>query len=178
MVAGLASGRVRAMLLPRAVFGQRRVGSLLWVREGFSIEPRQPVPNELWVRYHGAHRAVSVPWPPAVPKPFGRKSALGMPVECSRYTLEVESFDILRLSAIETEDVISCGLEAREGGWAPYHASDSFMPYTGRVEALRASFASGYRLEGAETNQKVALVRFRAICRPIVKVAAGLAGVA
>lgn len=178
MVAGLASNRVRAMLLPRAVFGQRRVGSLLWVREPMVIDPRQPQRDKLWLRYSGASRSVAVDWPPALPKPSGRKGPLGMPVECSRYTLLVESFDVIRLSHIETDDMISCGLEAREGGWAPWHAGEAFMPYAGRTEALRASFASGYRLDGAETNQKVALVRFRAICRPIVKVASGLAGVA
>lgn len=174
-VGGLASGRVRAGVFPLQT-GNLHPGDLLWVREGFVVETRQPFVGKLRIRYARDRNVYSVAWPRALARPVpGHRRAEGMPAECSRFTLEVHSVETIRLLSVSDDDAISCGAGAGPDGFtSPVAELECFMPFKRAADALGHAWDEVHGHGEAQNNPEVLLVRFRALSRCICRIVPGM----
>lgn len=157
------------MVLPLAPFRSLAPGDLLWVREGVSVLDTQREPEMLTFCYAGEARRYSVPWPAAIAKPgAGFRPAEAMPVQCSRFSLLLESVDHPRLAQVEDDDALCAGVTLDGPGFGAL-GFPFMMPFATPLEALQFLFAQHHGV--ASPNPEVALLRFAAISRNVAALA-------
>jgi len=176
LVDGLGKSRVRAAILPMGAFARLREGDLLWVREQIFVEDKQVRGGELRIKYTRDRywQAIAWPWGRVRPR-AGYHPAGRMPVECSRYTLRVASAEARRLSSIESDEAVACGvIMDPDGGFVPATAeSDTFKPFGTPSEALGYAWQeAGYGDPGE--NPEVMLVEFTAMARNVGRLVSGM----
>lgn len=168
-VSQLASGRIRALVLPVMYepFAELRPEDLLVVCETVRIEAFPQRPRQFRVRYPGRHLAAFVDVAEGEQKPpAGYFEADVMPWEASRWTLRVLEVERRRLRSLGAAEATECGCEAIEGGWCPPGvAQDMFRPYRAPWSAVGHFVGTRFRSSPTERDPWLIFCRFEAIAR-------------
>ena len=172
----VSDGRMRHLVVPAAVMGDRPMDlESLWVREGFTINDRQPARKaEISIRYAGDGRSYRRPWPRAIPRPVsGVRDAGQMPVTLSRLTLLIESVRVCNIGDVTEDEAMTAGL-FYEGDGASVIGYPFIRAFGEYREALAWMIAQVHSLtSGVDPVQPLAVVKFRSLARNISQVAIG-----
>ncbi len=167
---------MRHLVVPAAVMGDRPMDlESLWVREGFTINDRQPAQRaEISIRYAGDGRSYRRPWPRAIPRlSSGVRDAGQMPVTLSRITLLIETLRVCNIGDLTEDEAMTAGLYYEGDGYSVI-GYPFLRPFTDYREALAWMIAQVHSLTtGIDPVEPLAVVGFRALARNISQIAVG-----
>lgn len=165
-----------ALILPYRRFAMLQRDDFLWVREIYEVLPRSSSSAYVRLRYGRAQKWSEIAWPRAIVRPSpGRHAADTMDVKLSRYSLQVESVQTMRLHSVSDDDALDAGARREGSGFVSALAeTDMFLPFdTARGAAVhlwQGTFGAGC----GEENPEVQLVRVRPWCKPVTRLVSGL----
>lgn len=172
----LASGRIRAVLMPTRKYERLQRDDLLWLRESITVDERRSTGSVLVFRYAGDAKPYELNWPAVQARPgSGIRPAEAMPIVASRWTLQVRMVTTMRLSQLDEESAISCGADPTfGGGFVPVGAIEGFQPFGSAAECERFVWDSRFGQGAAAKNPEVVLIQFRALSRNIADLVPGM----